>query len=394
MKEKDSISIDEKEEYLEKNLIEKGFEENTFKDYLRLKRGEETDIYSLSIKEIETEIQDFIQSQNSEKKQKIGSPKKEEENNENTIKENEGENKQKNLINEENEYIIEDKKENEIKNDAQNKTIDQKEEKNSEVKDKKDSEKRIKYELKKEIKKESLKEQNESKIDNILSPEIYGIICPIVYEECKVLENTPLSSLKNLVITVSSPEKIQGGFLTKSYINYLITTNEINLNVKRRYSDFDWLHQTLLNLYPYLVIPPIPKKNKIGVDNLSDEFISKRMRYLEKFLNWLVANPVIKNSQLLYDFLSIEKDEEFNKSKLSYQKIVKPMNLIEFYHKDGKMNLRLNKEKEEYFKKISDYNNNHEILLNNLTNSLKQLKVQFDIFIQKMEDVQLNWEVP
>ena len=126
---------------------------------------------------------------------------------------------------------------------------------------------------------------------------------------------------------------------------------------------------------------------------MSDLFINKRKRNLEKFLNWLALNPIIKNSKLFYDFLSIESEEELNKAKLEYQKAPKPLNLIEFYHKDGKMNLELNKEKEEYLKRISKNNTNGEILLSNLNVSLKQLKLQFDILIQKMEEVQQNWEV-
>ena len=67
---------------------------------------------------------------------------------------------------------------------------------------------------KKKSKKESEKEikiQNETKIENIFPPEIYGILCPPTFE-CKQLENTPLSSIENLIITISSPEKKEGGF--------------------------------------------------------------------------------------------------------------------------------------------------------------------------------------
>ena len=192
---------------------------------------------------------------------------------------------------------------------------------------------------------------------------------------------------------MSSPERIEGSFMIKPHIEYLVTTDDLNLNVRRRYTDFEWLHQTISNLYPYLIIPPISKKSKITTDHLGDVFISKRMRYLEKFLNWLVVNPVIKCSKILYDFLSIEEDEKLKKQKISYQRLAKPLNLIEFYSKDGKMDLKINKDKENYYKNISNYTLSNEILLNNLNLSLKQLKIQFDIFIQKAEEVQHNWQL-
>ena len=102
---------------------------------------------------------------------------------------------------------------------------------------------------KKEIIKEEQKEiknQNENKNENLFPPEIYGIVIPSTYKDCKNLENTPLSSIENPIITISSPEKREGGIFSKSYIIYLVTTKDPSLNVKRRYSDFEWLHQTRL----------------------------------------------------------------------------------------------------------------------------------------------------
>ena len=69
------------------------------------------------------------------------------------------------------------------------------------------------------------------------------------------------------------------------------------------------------------------------------------------------------------------------------------MNLIEFHVKGGKMSLGVNKEKEGCFQKILDNNSNTENLLNNLKSNLKHLKYFFDMFIQKLGEVQKNWEI-
>ena len=357
-------SIEEKQEFLRESVLDKGLDANSFADYLVSKRGEEgSNLDTWSMNELKLAVKEFIEINESKKKES----EKEDDENENIIIENEDK-----IENEINEKEIKDNKLNEKEGD----NIPEKEK--SKKKSKKESEKEIKI-------------QNETKIENIFPPEIYGILCPPTFE-CKPLENTPLSSIENLIITISSPEKKEGGFFSNAYITYLITTKEPNLNVRRRYSDFVWFHQKLLDLYPYVVIPPIPKKNKIGVDNFSNVFINKRMRYLEKFLKWLVANPIIKCSQIFYDFLSIEKAEDLNKKKSEYQKLDKPMNLIEFYAKNGKMNLGINKEKETYFNNISNNNTNNEILLENLNFNLKQLKILFDLFIQKIDEVQKKWE--
>lgn len=353
-------SIEEKQEYLRENILEKGYDANTFADYLVSKRGEEAaDLGTWSMIDLIEVVQEFLEKHKAD-------PKK---NEENKSEKSDEENK-----------IIEDAKEaNEGEENKINEEVGE-----TEVKEES-------KEKKEEPKKEQKKEQEKQK-ESALPPEIYGIVLPEKFE-CKELENTPLSSVEDLVITLSSPEKKEGGFFTKSYVTYLITTNKLDLSVRRRYTDFDWLHQMVLQLYPYVVVPAIPKKNKIGVDKFSDTFINKRMRYLEKFMNWLADNPIIKNSQLLYDFLSIEKDEDFNKKKNEYQKMPTPMNLIDFYAHDVLVDLTVNKEKETYFQNLKDNNYNNEIMLNNLNLSLKQLKIQFDLFIEKVEEVQKYWKI-
>ena len=66
-------------------------------------------------------------------------------------------------------------------------------------------------------------------------------------------------------------------------------------------------------MYANCVIPPLCKKNY--VDRFSDILINKRMRSIEKFMNGLLIHPLIKNSQILFDFLSIQNEEDFNKKR-------------------------------------------------------------------------------
>ena len=335
----DQTAIEEKQEYLRQNILEKGYDANLFADYLITKKGEDgADIGSWSMEDLRNVVQEFTEKQ--------------------SLFLSGGENIVTQIPTS-NEIVEEQNHEQDIKkepNDAQNQE------------------------------KETLN-NNQNKIN----PVIYGIISPESLP-CKKVENTPLSSVENVIIKVGSPEKKEGGFFSKSYINYLVTTSGLNINVKRRYSDFVWLHQVIFDLYSYIIVPPVPKKNKLGGDRFSDVFINKRMRYLEKFLNYLVANPVIKNSKLFYDFLSIEKEADFNKSKNTYQKMKPHTNIKEFYSANGKMNLGVKQEKEIYFQNIKDNTSYNQELLNRLNISLKQLKIQMDIFIQKIEEVTQIWQ--
>ena len=347
----DKTSIEEKQIYLRENILEKGYDANLFANYLIQKKGEEgADIGSWSMNDLQQVVQEFIEKQSSFL---LGGdiviPP--------TQNQNEIPEEQSKPNNQEETKSI---SKNENKNDHQNEASNQQ----------------------KEV----------SNIPQVkVNPQLYGIVSPETLP-CKKPENTPLSSIENLSISVGSPEKKEGGFFSKSYITYLITTHGINLTVRRRYSDFVWLHQVIFDLYSYIIVPPVPKKNKIGGDRFSDIFINKRMRYLEKFLNWLASNPVIKNSKLFYDFLSIEKEADFNKSKTSYNKIKPQTNIQEFISPNGKMNLGVKQEKEIYFQNIKDNIFYNQELLNKLNINLKQLKLQMDALIQKIIEVSKIWE--
>ncbi len=346
----DQTSIEEKQIYLRENILEKGYDANLFANYLIEKKGEDgADIGSWSMNDLQKVVQEFIEKQSS-------------------------------FLSGGDIVIPPPQNSNEI-TEEQNKPLPE-ETKNKSPNDNKN-----------EPQNEAPNQQKEvSNIPHIkVNPQLYGIVSPETLP-CKKPESTPLSSVENILITVGTPEKKEGGFFSKSYITYLITTNGINISVRRRYSDFVWLHQVVFDLYPYLIVPPVPKKNKIGGDRFSDIFINKRMRYLEKFLNWLASNPVIKNSKLFYDFLSIEKEADFNKSKTAYNKIKPQTNIQEFISPDGKMNLGVKQEKEIYFQNIKDNIFYNQELLNKLNINLKQLKTQMDMLIQKIDEVSKIWE--
>ncbi|KAI5970791.1 hypothetical protein CANMA_000210 [Candida margitis] len=104
-----------------------------------------------------------------------------------------------------------------------------------------------------------------------------------------ILDETPVK-IKEV------PEK--EGLLFK-HINYIITHNLAlgqggssgSKKVIRRYSDFAWLLEYLLQKYPFRVIPGLPPKKFTGM-----------------FLNQLVKHPVFKEEPIVQSFLSVPSD--------------------------------------------------------------------------------------
>ena len=222
-------------------------------------------------------------------------------------------------------------------------------------------------------------EQNES-------TDIYGIT-NLNTVLCSVIDKSDLSKFENIQIEMSLGEKVSGKFFTKAYMTFIITTSPLNFNVHRRYSDFDWLRQILQNCYSSSVIPPIPKKNKIGGDRFDELFLLKRKRNLEKFLNSLLGDPYIKTSQILYDFLSIEEDNKFNERKKYYNNFKQPKNLREYKSLTGKLDITINEDNEISFQNIKNNIDINQELLTKFNKNLKLLNNELTSVINRLEDI-------
>ena len=219
----------------------------------------------------------------------------------------------------------------------------------------------------------------------------YGIITNPI-EDTKFVDKTPLTIEDNPLIQVGFPEKVEGGFFSKSYVTYLITTTPLNLKVRRRYSDFDWLHQMLQNLYLWNVIPTTPRKNRFASDKFSEPFLKKRMRALEKFLNYCLLNPIIKCSQIFFDFISIEKEADFQKKKKEYEKMKPPTYVEDFQTLFGKANIEINNKKVIYYENIKDNISINENLLIKLNENFKMLKTLIENLTLKIDEIAQNWD--
>ena len=108
---------------------------------------------------------------------------------------------------------------------------------------------------------------------------------------CNILPKSNLNG-KQIKVNIQNPKPVEMGFFSSNYIVYEIETNilpdKVRWLVNRRYSDFINLRTALQSQFPNLLIPPLPGK-KIGGRRFELDFVSKRMHFLNEFLNNLVA---------------------------------------------------------------------------------------------------------
>ena len=311
-------TAEEKQNYLRENILDKGYDTNKFIEFLKSKKGEEgADITNWTMEDLKNIVKEFISLIS-----------KEEANGNNPFQEDNQGNTQTSTA-----YPS-----NELNSNSNS---------NNEIWGEKD--------------------------------EDFGIILP-QFENCKVCETTELSKYENVQVSINSYKKIDKGIFTKSYFTFLIVTNPLNLNVYRRYSDFDWLRERLSVIYNTNILPPLSKKGKI----VEERKIKRRMRDLEKFLNYLLKDPIIKNSNILYEFLSIESEEELSKIKVNYNKCKTPSEIKNVKSVNGKIRVNVSHNKEQYVEYIGEIASFNETVLKKLEQNFFYLRNDMNVAINRL----------
>jgi sorting nexin-7/30/sorting nexin-8 len=321
----------EKQEYLRINILEKGYNADEFMEYLKTLRGEKgLEIKNWTKNDLIKAVQDFINMNQ-------GNNRNENKNNPPPI----------NIVND---YINDENNNNIIQNDNHmNNNINNNEQNNN-----------IRF--------------NDE-----------------LYMKCEISEKSALSPYENIEITISDPKNVEGGLFSKSYTTYLVETKPLNYSVRRRYSDFEWLRNILMSQYINCIIPPVHKKSFM-MSSLSETIIKKRVRVLQKFMNEIAIHPLLRNSQIFCDFLSIKNENEFNTKKDAYNILTSPTKIEEIKTVTGEINVGVNIEKDAIAEKIKTVCENNEELLKKLTKEYKALNGKIEEVVLKKRSVALIWD--
>ena len=207
---------------------------------------------------------------------------------------------------------------------------------------------------------------------------------------CEKAIQNELSQAKEPEIKLSFPEKVEGGLFSKSYVTYLMQTTPMEYKLRKRYSDFEWLRNILSTIYVNCVIPPLCKKNYAG--RFSEVLISKRTRSIEKFMNGILIHPLMKNSEIFYNFISMEKEADFEKKKKEYNRLSSPVILNNVKSLTGELKVTVSKEKEIYLENIKDNCDLNEQLLQKITKGYKALILLMEKLSEKMKELSELWK--
>jgi len=173
------------------------------------------------------------------------------------------------------------------------------------------------------------------------------------------------------------PYKSSKGLFSNTIYFYLYL-NQFNFKVKRLYSDFKWLYEYITKDYKSN-IPEFPKESYL---------ISYTLRYkdsefktigekLEELINFIVNDQTLKKARVVFDFVTIENEIDFQDIKSSYEKInFSTLLLNKNFEKSTADNTSYNLYNNNIFEEISFFNKNDFINENNeiriQTNNIKK----------------------
>ena len=368
------MSTEEKQNFLREKILDKGYDTNQFVQFLTEKKGEDgADVANWTMEDLIQVVNEFIKLNGGEIEEDVKKPEPKKETK-----------KKVSMFD-----IMPDTKPK--KPDSQLNINPQSKSQSSEIKKSQNNLNLTQSHSQNTPKVQKIQTTPVNNSNNMTGTESeYGIIIKDV-KECKPLEQTELSKYNKLKITVTKPEKKTEGFFSKTYVTYMVSTMPASYVVHRRYTDFTWLRNTLLNLFPANSIPPIPKKNKIVGDNFAPPINLKRGRFLEKFMNYLASDPIIKNSQIFFDFLYIGAETDFNSKKKVYEKVKSLSDVNEFRNENSKVEIMINSEKENYVENIKDNITNNINILKKINTSFKLLYDEVNAVTTRLDEIASLW---
>jgi len=212
---------------------------------------------------------------------------------------------------------------------------------------------------------------------------------------CGKLEKSILND-KKIITELKNPHSIEGGFFTNNYILYDIeTTIDSNTKwlVQRRYNDFIWLRESLCKFFPREWIPPLPGK-KIGGRRFELDFVNKRMKKLNIFLQKIYENENLKTFDGLIYFLSIVDRGRFEENKKEINSIIVPTGIEGIKNIDGKITISEDEySNEKYFININNYFNLQAQIYDKLNEDLGAFCKSMFTSIENLAGVQKDFEL-
>lgn len=184
---------------------------------------------------------------------------------------------------------------------------------------------------------------------------------------------------------------MDGGFFGVNYVSYELFTENFNWTIKRRYSDFESLRNILVKLYPGILLPPLPNK-KVGSRRFEDDFIEKRRNSLQKFMNLILANEVLKSCEIVYVFLYQQDRQIFDSKVKEFNGMQPPQYIEDVKSFDGKVKIVDDEDNEKYYRNINRYLNAQNGIFLRMNEAFKNFFNNYSAAMENLEEIEYDFQ--
>lgn len=313
------MSLEEKQQYLNSEIIQQNYDGNEFSAFISSIRGEQqVDLDTWSFEDLQAVVAQFKAQY------------------------------QQNQANQENQN------EQNVNNEEQNQNQTQEESQNKENSPENGEEQKIEK-----------KPSSENDFpENLLDPLTLVI-------KTQHLQLNEISDNNDLFITISNPQRVKPGLLSIAYFQYDMETQPVGYKVVRKVSDYTFLYETL-PLINCAVFNPILPHFEFGLKDDSP----KKMLYIQNYMNSLIENKFFRTLPIVLEFLTLDQPK-WNSKRTEYQKL-KTLPLSKMPTLEGELDVNINKEEDAKALKIKEEINKKTEALDAVNSTMDEILALYD----------------
>jgi hypothetical protein len=313
------MSLEEKQQYLNSEIIQQNYDGNEFSAFISSIRGEQqVDLDTWSFEDLQAVVAQFKAQY------------------------------QQNQANQENQN------EQNVNNEEQNQKQTQEESQNQENSPENGEEQKIEK-----------KPSSENDFpENLLDPLTLVI-------KTQHLQLNEISDNNDLFITISNPQRVKPGLLSIAYFQYDMETQPVGYKVVRKVSDYTFLYETL-PLINCAVFNPILPHFEFGLKDDSP----KKMLYIQNYMNSLIENKFFRTLPIVLEFLTLDQPK-WNSKRTEYQKL-KTLPLSKMPTLEGELDVNINKEEDAKALKIKEEINKKTEALDAVNSTMDEILALYD----------------
>lgn len=151
------------------------------------------------------------------------------------------------------------------------------------------------------------------------------------------------------------------------------------------------MRNILIKLNPGILLPPLPNK-KVGGRRFEEDFIEKRRNSLQKFINLILGNELLKSWEIVYVFLYQQDRQIFETKIKEFVNMNQPQFVEDFKNLEGKIKIVDDEDNEKYYRNINRYLNVQHSIFLRMNDAFKNFIHNYSAAMENLEELEYDFQ--